>query len=239
MASAVHFRDAVSLAGRFPLLAGVTLEINEGDTVHLSGANGAGKTSLLRAIAGLVAVSSGEAVVLGHDLRVDRLEVRREVGFVGHSTFLYDDLTVEENLRFTLRAAHASLGGLAPALERLGLTGRLPGTPAGRLSAGQRRRVAIASLLARGARLWLLDEPHAGLDASGRALLDVIVNEARASGVTVVFASHDLERSGALATVRVEIAGGQVRHGEDAPNRGELTAPIIPIASEEVDSGVA
>src|SRR5271169_4615054 len=99
MATAVHLRDAVSLAGRFPLLAGVTLDVDEGETVHLSGANGAGKTSLLRTIAGLLPVSSGDAMVLGHDLRVDRMEVRREVGFVGHATFLYDDLTVEENLR--------------------------------------------------------------------------------------------------------------------------------------------
>ena len=83
MAAAIFFRDAVAVAGRFPLLAGVDLEVAEGEVVHLRGPNGAGKTSLLRAAAGLVAITSGEAVVLGHDLREDRREVRRQVGLLG------------------------------------------------------------------------------------------------------------------------------------------------------------
>jgi heme ABC exporter ATP-binding subunit CcmA len=237
MALAVHLRDAVSLAGRFPLLAGVTFDVAEREVVHLAGPNGAGKSSVLRAIAGLVPIASGEAVVLGHDLRVDRREVRREVSFVGHSTFLYDELTAEENLRFSLRAARCSLDGLQPALTRLGLTGRVASTAAGKLSAGQRRRVALAALVARGARLWLLDEPHAGLDSDGRALVDEIVGEARAAGTTVVFASHELDRAGAIATERVEIAGGQVQH--DARFVAVSTAPGPQVTGREVGSDVA
>src|SRR5271154_2435593 len=105
MASAIHFRDAVSLAGRFPLLAGVSFDVAEGEIVHLRGPNGAGKTSLLRACAGLLSISSGEAIVLGHELRGDVGALRREVGLFGHTSFLYDELTVEENLRFIARAA--------------------------------------------------------------------------------------------------------------------------------------
>ncbi|MGB9113085.1 MAG: ATP-binding cassette domain-containing protein, partial [Acidimicrobiales bacterium] len=160
MASAVSFSEVVSVASRFPLLAGLSVDVDEGDVVHLRGPNGAGKTSLLRACAGLVPIVSGGALVLGHDLCRDRISVRREVAHLGHKTFLYDDLTVEENVRFAARSARVSIGGVAVALERLELSGRLRRTAVGRLSAGQRRRVAIATVLVRDARLWLLDEPH-------------------------------------------------------------------------------
>src|SRR5271154_2574051 len=125
MASVVSLRDAVSLSGRFPLLAGVNLEIEGGEIVHLLGSNGAGKTSVLRAIAGLVPIVSGEAYVLGHDLRLDRRAVRRDVGLVGHATSLYDDLTPAENVRFLLRAARVPDGGAAEALAQLGISGRV------------------------------------------------------------------------------------------------------------------
>ncbi|HUZ21219.1 MAG TPA: heme ABC exporter ATP-binding protein CcmA [Acidimicrobiales bacterium] len=209
MAPAVLFRDAVSLAGRFPLLSGLSLEVAEGEVVHLRGPNGAGKSSFLRCCAGLAALSGGEAWVLGHDLRADRQSLRREVGLLGHASFLYQELSVEENLRFAVRAARSPLAGIEPALSRLGLEGRLRRSAVGRLSAGQRRRVSIAVLLARSPRLWLLDEPHAGLDADARELLDVLVDEARQRGATVVLASHELDRAGELADRVVELAGGR------------------------------
>src|SRR6202050_3357591 len=105
MAGALYFRDAVSLAGRFPLLAGISLEVAEGEVVYLRGPNGAGKTSLLRACAGLVPIDSGEANVLGHDLRVDPTSVRADVGLLGHAIFLYDELSAQENLRSADRAS--------------------------------------------------------------------------------------------------------------------------------------
>ena len=101
----VRLRSAVCLLGRFPALAGVDLDVAEGEIVLLSGANGAGKTTLLRLLAGLVPLYSGEATVLGHDLAHDRRGARRDLALVGHETFCYDDLTVRENLRFAARAA--------------------------------------------------------------------------------------------------------------------------------------
>jgi ABC-2 type transport system ATP-binding protein len=213
MALAVHFRDVVSLAGRFPLLSGASIDVADGEVVHLRGPNGAGKTSLLRALAGLLPIDSGEAVVLGHDLRSDPRAVRRAIGLLGHSTFLYDDLTVVENLRFALMASHQSLGRAAGAIERLGLDGRLASTQVSKLSAGQRRRCALAVLLARAPRLWLLDEPHAGLDPEGRELVDDLISEARVAGVTVVLASHDLERIAPIADRVVEVVGGRLSAG--------------------------
>ncbi len=108
MAAAVRFRSAVALLGEFPVLAGADLDVETGEIVLLQGANGAGKTSLLRACAGLLAVVSGTAEVLGCDLMVDRRAVRRRVGLLGHATRLYDDLTVEDNVRFAVRAAAGS-----------------------------------------------------------------------------------------------------------------------------------
>ena len=213
MALAVRLRSAVSLLGRFPALAGVDLDVAAGEILLVQGANGAGKTTLLRACAGLAAFTSGEAEVLGHDLRKDRKAVRRRVGLLGHATFLYDDLTVADNLTFSARAAGASASSAAAANTRLGLDGRLRDVAVGKLSAGQRRRVAVAAVVARRADLWLLDEPHAGLDAAGRDLLDVLVREAAAAGATVLLASHELDRAAALATRTVTMAGGQVSGG--------------------------
>ena len=161
-------RSAVCLLGRFPALAGVDLDAASGEIVLLSGANGAGKTTLLRLLAGLVPLYSGEATVLGHDLAHDRRGARRDLALVGHETFCYDDLTVRENLRFAAQAAGRDRAEADVALERLGLA-RLADVVHGRLSAGQRRRLAVAVALSRDPRLLLLDEPHAGLDAEGRA----------------------------------------------------------------------
>lgn len=210
MALAIRFRSAVALLGRFPALAGVDLDVAEGEIVHLRGANGAGKTSLLRACAGLLPVVDGEAHVLGVDVRRDRRAVRRRVGLLGHTGFLYDDLTVEDNVRFAVRAAGLDGSQVAPALTRLGLDGRLRSVAAGRLSTGQRRRTALAVVLARGAELWLLDEPHAGLDAQGRDLVDGIVRDAAAAGAAVVLASHEVDRAEPLATRTLVMAGGVV-----------------------------
>jgi len=217
MALAVRLRSAVSLLGRFPALAGVDLDVAPGEIVLVQGPNGAGKTTLLRACAGLTAFTSGEAEVLGHDLLRDRRSVRRRLGLLGHATFLYDDLTVADNLTFSARAGGAGAASAADAMARLGLDGRLRDVPAGKLSAGQRRRVAVASVVARRPDLWLLDEPHAGLDAAGRDLFDGIVREAASGGATVLLASHELDRAAALATRTVAIAGGQITDGLLAP----------------------
>jgi heme ABC exporter ATP-binding subunit CcmA len=210
MLPAVSFSEVVALAGRFPLLSGLSLEVAAGEVVHLRGPNGAGKTSVLRACAGLLPLSAGRAEVLGHDLLLDRQSLRRDVGLLGHAGFLYEELTVADNLRFALRASRSPLERAAPSLERLGLSGRLLETPVASCSAGQRRRLALAVLVARAPQLWLLDEPHAGLDAEARETVDDLVREASARGTTVLFASHELERAAVIADRVVDVAGGRV-----------------------------
>ncbi len=208
MSTVVHLRSAVALLGRFPALAGVDLDVDPGEILLLRGPNGAGKTTLLRVCAGLVPVSSGIATVLGEDLVARPSAVRRRVGLLGHDTYLYDDLTVVENLDFWSRAAGATSADGRAALDRLGVATRLNDLPVQALSAGQRRRVSFAAMVCRRPELWLLDEPHAGLDASGRDLIDSLMAEAASVGATVMFSSHELDRAQDVATRAVTISGG-------------------------------
>ena len=225
----VHLRDAVCLLNRFPALAGVDLDVEAGEVLLVTGPNGAGKTTLLRALAGLVPFTAGDALVLGHDLRRDRRTVRREVGLLGHGAALYDDLTVSENVRFWAKASGAT--DVEDAMARAGVDGRVRDVIGARLSAGQRRRASLAILFARHQALWLLDEPHAGLDAGGRDALDAEIGRSVASGTTVIIASHELERAGALATRMVTVAGGQAREpmsGKSGPS-GPLSGKNVAI----------
>jgi heme ABC exporter ATP-binding subunit CcmA len=227
MACAIRLRSAVALLGGFPVLAGVDLDVTEGEIVLLQGPNGAGKTSLLRACAGLIAVVSGTAEVLGHDVVADRRSVRRQIGLLGHTTSLYDDLSVRDNVRFAVRAAGGQPARVGPALDRLGLAGRLSRVSVGRLSAGQRRRAALAVLVARDPALWLLDEPHAGLDAEHRDLLDALIRDAIARGATVVLASHERDRAAALAGRSLAMAGGIVVGGVEPVGPAPAVGPIV------------
>ena len=211
METVVHLSKAVAVLGQFPVLAGADLTVRRGEIVLLQGPNGAGKTSLLRLCAGLLPLARGEAVVLGCDLASDRESVRRRVGMLGHANGLYADLTVTENVRFWGSTVSATNAEVVAAMARMGVGDRLAKVPVAKLSAGQKRRTALACLVARRAELWLLDEPHAGLDAAGRDELDATLREATAAGATIIVASHELERAGALATRLVEVVGGQVR----------------------------
>ncbi len=209
----VHLRDAVAVIGAFPALAGVSLDVCRGEILLLRGPNGAGKTSLLRLLAGLLPLTRGDGSVLGLDLATQRESIRPRVGLLGHSNGLYADLTVTENVAFWAGTVGADDREIAAAMERLGVAGRLADVPVRRLSAGQRRRTALACLVARRAELWLLDEPHAGLDAGGRDELDATLRGAAHAGATVVVASHEQERAGSLAPRPVDVVAGQISRG--------------------------
>jgi ABC-type transport system involved in cytochrome c biogenesis ATPase subunit len=136
---------------------------------------------------------------------------------LGHSNGLYLDLTVAENVRFWGATVGAGGDEIASILERLGLSARLASLPVRRLSAGQKRRTAIACLIARRAALWLLDEPHSGLDAAGRHDVDELLRHAVASGATVIVASHEVDRAAPLATSVFDVVGGVVAAPGGAP----------------------
>ena len=204
-----ELEEAVVLTGGFPVLAGVNLRLEPATLTVIVGANGAGKTSLLRLLGGLDPLSRGRGVVAGVDLaHGDRRVLRRRVGWLGHEGSFYDDLSVEENLHFACRALNRPFTDVAPALARVGLAERSR-TTTRRLSAGQRRRLALAWLLVRRPEIWLLDEPYASLDDAGRALLDELLVDVVAAGATVVASAHDPLRTTQTRRT-LTLAGGRV-----------------------------
>ncbi len=211
MTNVVELRGVVAVLGGFPALAGVDLTVRRGEVLLLQGPNGAGKTSVLRVCAGLLPVERGGGSILGMDVTAQRAAIRSRVGLLGHTNGLYLDLTVAQNVRFWASTVGATQDEVSAAMRRMGLDGRLASVKADRLSAGQRRRCALASMIVRRAELWLLDEPHAGLDAAGRDEIDSVLRDAVAAGATVVVSSHELERAGALASRIVTVDGGTVR----------------------------
>jgi heme ABC exporter ATP-binding subunit CcmA len=208
MDTVVELTDVVAVIGKFPALAGVSLKVEQGEIVLLRGSNGAGKTSLLRVCAGLLPVIRGEARICGLDVTTQRAAVRQRVGLLGHSNGLY--------VRFWGATVGATSAENAAAMTHLGLADRLANVPVASLSAGQKRRTALACMLARRARVWLLDEPHAGLDAAARDELDATLRSAVDAGATVLLASHELERAGSLATRVVDVVAGRVADIEAA-----------------------
>ena len=208
MDTVIELSGVVAVLGRFPALAGVDVTVQRGEIVLLQGPNGAGKTSLLRVCAGLLPIERGTGHVLGIDLATNREAIRSRVGLLGHANGLYLDLTVMQNLQFWASTVAATSSEVSTAMATMRIDGRLAEVKASQLSAGQRRRCALASLIVRRAEIWLLDEPHAGLDAAGRDELDALLRSAVASGATVVLASHERDRALGLATRTVTIDGG-------------------------------
>jgi ABC-type multidrug transport system ATPase subunit len=157
----------------------------------------------------MASLSSGHANVLGIDIATDdRRQLRRRAGWLGHEGSFYDDLTVTENLTFAARALGRPLEDIAPSLDLVGLAHR-SGALTKSLSAGQRRRLSLAWMVVRRPELWLLDEPYASLDASGRVLLSSLIGDAIEAGATVIVTSHDPLVVDTPSRV-VELRGGRV-----------------------------
>jgi heme ABC exporter ATP-binding subunit CcmA len=208
MNTVIDLKGVVAVLGSFPALAGVDLTVARGEIVLLQGPNGAGKTSLLRVCAGLLPIERGSGTILGIDVASQREDIRSRVGFLGHANGLYLDLTVKQNMKFWAATVGATDTEVDAAMARMRVDGRLTNVRTAQLSAGQRRRTALASLIVRRAEIWLLDEPHAGLDATGRDEIDRVLREAVSAGATVVLASHESERASELAHRIVTIDGG-------------------------------
>ncbi len=167
------------------VFAGLSFSAEAGELVSIIGPNGAGKTSLLRLVAGLVHPSAGEVSLHGGD---PELTLGEQAHYLGHLDALKSSLTVGENLAFWANF-YGGGGGARAALDAVGLA-RLAHLPAAYLSAGQRRRLAIARLLASKRPLWLLDEPTSALDTASQATLIALMRAHLAEGGIILAATH-------------------------------------------------
>jgi heme exporter protein A len=191
MNDGIELRELCCVRGRRTLFQGLNTALRPGQLLRVSGANGAGKTSLLRMLCGLLAPTRGEVLWQGEALHRQREAFNRQLIYVGHGAALKDDLSPLENLR-----ASVCLGGSLPddsavraSLRDAGLGGREQ-VPVRILSQGQRRRAALARLPLGAAALWILDEPFNALDSAATAWLLRLIGGHLAQGGMVVLTSH-------------------------------------------------
>ena len=188
---AIRVRAVSKFFGDYPALREVDLDVYPGQVLGLLGRNGAGKTTMLRILAGLSAPTSGEVAFPASGAQEgDR---RQRVGVVGHGTWIYDELTAVENLRFFCSLYGVSNPGpvVQQWLQRVGLD-RFRNSRAAEYSRGMRQRLTIARAFLHEPDILLLDEPWTGLDDRATQLLSALVTEAKAAGRSVVICSHQL-----------------------------------------------
>jgi len=173
------------------LFRDLDLAVGVGNWLHVVGANGAGKTTLLRTLVGLALPDRGEVRWHGMPLADHAQALRQELVYIGHAPALKDDFTPLENLvtACALDGVDVEHADATAALVRLGLRARLH-VPTRHLSAGQRRRALLARLVARPARLWVLDEPFAALDADALEQVCTLLREHLHAGGVAVLTSH-------------------------------------------------
>jgi heme exporter protein A len=226
----IAFESVEKRFGSLVALRNISLEIRGGEFVALLGANGAGKTTLLRMAAQLMKPTTGDVALTGTTSKSE--DARRFIGFVGHSTFLYDEMSAEENLNL-----FAQLYGLsdvrtrvANALTACGLSSRA-GSLVRTFSRGMRQRLAIARALLHEPRLLLLDEPAAGLDRQGLAWFGSVLERLRSEGCTIVMSTHARNESLDLATRAVSLAGGRIER--DSGIDGDPAALLAELRSAQ------
>jgi heme exporter protein A len=181
-------RLACERGGRL-VFARLDFSLAAGEMLVLRGANGSGKSTLLRVMAGLTPVLGGEIRWGDGAIQADRVAHNSRCHYVSHQDALKPVLTVRQNLQLWQSLRNGTPERIELALEHLGIA-RLADLPARLLSAGQRRRLALARLVAMAAPLWLLDEPATALDADGAARLEQVLRDHLAGGGRVVLSSH-------------------------------------------------
>jgi heme exporter protein A len=201
--------DLECVRGDRRLFTNLSFSLSKGELLYLHGHNGSGKTTLMRAVCGLLQPTDGEIRWEGAPIRELREDFTREVLYIGHKNGIKDDLTALENLRIlsTLDGVHMSEEQAWDALERIGLRG-FEDLPTQVLSQGQKRRVALARLLAHQARLWILDEPFTALDKAAVELLQQVIREHLERGGMAFLTTHQEVELTEGQGKRLQLGGG-------------------------------
>jgi ABC-2 type transport system ATP-binding protein len=235
---AITVRDLSKRFGPFKAVDGVSFTVRRGEIFGFLGANGAGKSTTIRMLCGLLEPSSGSAVVAGHDVRREPDRVKERIGYLSQRFSLYEDLTVAENLRFfggiyglaNQRLAERSAWAVAMA----GLDGR-EGTLARDLAGGWRQRLALGFALLHEPEILFLDEPTGGVDPVSRRAFWTLIQSLARAGTTVFVTTHFLDEAEYCQTVTLIHAGRLVDSGSPRQLKEEhLRTPILEIECDRV-----
>ena len=206
----IRLEGVAARAGSATILREVNLRVAAGEAVALYGANGAGKTTVLRVLATLLPPAAGRVEVLGVDLATpDRFEVRGRIGLIGHTPALYPELSLRANLAYVADIAGHDTGAVDRVLQMVGLAGAAE-RPVEAASHGMQRRCEIARELMRMPEILLLDEPHSALDDSAVALVAHLVSSVTDRGGCAVVASHDRHQVDKLTGRQVLLESGSL-----------------------------
>lgn len=204
--------------GDYPALREVGFQLEPGECLALLGRNGAGKTTLLRILGGLSGASKGDVQIEGGDVRVSKTRAR--IGWLGHSIGLYDELTARENLRTFGRLYGVTPTMVTDWLGRVNLS-HVADSPVREYSRGMRQRLAVARAFLHDPRILLLDEPFTSLDDKAIALLQSLLEAARAGGATIILSTHQIREAMELASKVALLDRGRLVHF------GERTAEMV------------
>lgn len=209
--SAVEVRSLAKRFGSFQAVAGVSFAVQPGEAFALLGPNGSGKTTTLKAIAGLIPPSSGEILVEGIDVWKSPREAKRRFSYLPQRVAFPENLTAREVLEFYCRLRRVPTSRTRDALSRAGLDGvECASKPVGAFSGGMTQRLGIAVALLAEAGILVLDEPTASLDPEGAARFLETIDDLKRGGTTVIFASHILSDVEALADHVALLLDGQL-----------------------------
>jgi len=208
----LELTDLECTRGERTLFRGLGFALRSGELLLVTGANGSGKTSLLRIVCGLLVPTRGEVRWRGENIQQLREEFWKQLVYIGHANAIKDDLTAVENLMMasTLAGLSVSREQACAALRRLGLAG-CEELPARVLSQGQRRRVALTRLaLGQAMPLWVLDEPFTALDATAMNTIRELIAQHVAQGATVMYTTHQEAQINAAVSRRIHLESGTI-----------------------------
>jgi heme ABC exporter ATP-binding subunit CcmA len=212
----IEVRALTKRFGYKKVLKEVDLSLKRGESLALFGPNGAGKTTLIRILSSLVRPTSGEALVAGYDARNEGQDLRRIIGVISHNTFLYDNLTAFENLKFYGRMYDVK--GLKERIEEVLELVELKERMHERVltfSRGMQQRLSVARMILHEPAILLLDEPYAGLDQNGIETLKGLLGGFREGGKTTIMTSHDLERGLEMCSRVAILHSGVIVYNEE------------------------
>lgn len=223
--------------GRRWALIDVSFKVPRGSALMVAGRNGSGKSTLFRVLSTAIRPDRGTAVIEGFDIRTHRHDVRLHTSLLGHYASTYEALSPVDNLKIFARlmGKEATREAVLPLLEQVELAGRAD-DPVAAFSAGMRKRLSIARVLMQDSSVVFLDEPYAALDPPGFRFVDRLFRRLRERGVTVLIATHELERTAQLCDYGMVLEQGRVNWfgvARDLPKFGGLDPATLPEGADQ------